>query len=55
MAVPKKRTPSSKTKKRRSHHGVSKKKAITCNNCDEAKMPHQACDNCGYYKGRKVV
>ena len=26
-----------------------------CPNCNEVKVPHRACPNCGYYKGQKVT
>jgi large subunit ribosomal protein L32 len=26
-----------------------------CPNCEDAVLPHQACKNCGHYKGAKVI
>ncbi len=26
-----------------------------CSNCGSLKLPHQACGNCGYYKGEEVI
>ncbi|PSO45990.1 MAG: 50S ribosomal protein L32 [Parcubacteria group bacterium QH_9_35_7] len=54
MAVPKKKTPKKATKSRRADHGLEKKNTITCDSCDSETLPHRACSNCGYYKGRKV-
>ncbi|MFB6182290.1 MAG: 50S ribosomal protein L32 [Candidatus Magasanikbacteria bacterium] len=54
MAVPKKKTPKKATKSRRANFGIEEKNTIICNSCNEEKLPHQACSNCGYFKGRKV-
>lgn len=26
-----------------------------CSNCGAPKLPHKACPECGYYRGRQVV
>ena len=55
MAVPKKRTTSSKRNMRRSHHAKS---AVILQACPKCKTPvarHVACANCGTYKGREVI
>lgn len=55
MAVPKKRTSSTKRNMRRSHHG---RKALLLGRCPECKQPvqpHVTCANCGTYKGRKII
>ena len=28
---------------------------VKCSNCGSLKLPHQACGNCGYYKGEEVI
>ena len=28
---------------------------VKCSNCGSFKLPHQACGNCGYYKGEEVI
>lgn len=55
MAVPKQRTSRSRRDRRRSHDALKPKSIVQCNNCGEMRLPHRACPNCGYYKGREVV
>ncbi len=55
MALPKRRQSNIRGKKRRTHY-KSKLTSITkCVQCDSIKMPHRACPECGYYRGRPVV
>lgn len=55
MAEPKKRTNKSKTGMRRMHIKLAMPSIIYCQNCHEAKLTHQVCSVCGFYKGRKVI
>lgn len=55
MAVPKKRTSSTRQAQRRSHHALTAAPSSICTNCKAASKPHQACANCGFYRGRKVI
>ena len=55
MAVPKRRTSSTKRDKRRSHDALTPPNVIECPECGEATIFHRACPNCGVYRGRKVV
>jgi large subunit ribosomal protein L32 len=56
MAVPKRRTSSSKRDMRRSQHDkIKAKQYISCSNCGEVALPHRACAACGWYKDRVVV
>lgn len=55
MAVPKKRTTSSKRNMRRSHHGKAKLQLSSCPKCSQPVMSHRVCPNCGTYKGREVI
>ena len=55
MAVPKRKTSKSKRDKRRTHKQVEAVKTIECPQCGEAKLPHHACKECGYYKDREVI
>jgi len=56
MAVPKRRTSSSKRDMRRS---PNMKKAVPgisiCPQCREPKLPHRVCPNCNYYDGKEIV
>ncbi len=52
MALPKRKTSSSKSKKRRTHYKLTKPGMSLCQNCGEMKPPHRVCPSCGYYKGR---
>ena len=40
---------------RRSQQGYKKPSLIVCPECKAKKTPHRLCDNCGTYKGRKVI
>ena len=55
MAVPKRKKSKSKRDKRRTHQKLTAVNTATCPECGEAILPHHACPNCGYYKGRKVI
>ncbi|MEJ2728616.1 MAG: 50S ribosomal protein L32 [Deltaproteobacteria bacterium] len=55
MAVPKRKKSKSKRDMRRTHQKLTPPNTATCPECGEAILPHHACPNCGYYKGRKVV
>ena len=37
-----------RTRTRRSHHRLRAVNYSVCPQCDQAKLPHAACDNCGY-------
>jgi large subunit ribosomal protein L32 len=55
MAVPKRRR--SKARKR-SHKANWKAEAptlVACKNCGSKILPHFACPDCGFYKGRQVI
>jgi len=55
MAVPKKRTSSSRRNMRRSHHALKTTSHVECSNCGELKRPHHVCSACGHYDGREVT
>ncbi len=55
MAVPKKRTPSARRDRRRSHHALKTPGLSKCSQCNEMTLPHQVCTSCGYYNGRDIL
>ncbi|MBN1381594.1 MAG: 50S ribosomal protein L32 [Deltaproteobacteria bacterium] len=55
MANPVKRHSRTRRNKRRSHDFLSTPPSSVCPQCNEPKLPHHACPNCGTYKGREVV
>ena len=56
MAVPKRKTPRSRTHSRRSANRTLDAPARSlCANCSVTKLPHIVCSNCGWYKGRQAI
>jgi large subunit ribosomal protein L32 len=55
MANPTNKTSKARTKKRRTHKGISAPASTLCPQCHEPKLPHRVCMSCGTYKGRAVV
>ncbi len=55
MAVPKRKTSSTKRDKRRTHQKLAVPGMTECPNCGEMKLSHRICNSCGHYKGREVV
>ncbi len=55
MAVPKRRTSSTKRDKRRAHDALTPPNVIECKECGEATLMHRACPRCGVYRGRQIV
>jgi large subunit ribosomal protein L32 len=54
MPNPKRRHSKQRTSKRRTHDTLTKVNSMTCPQCQEPKLPHQVCANCGFYNGRQV-
>lgn len=54
MPNPKRRHSKSRTSKRRTHDALPQVQTTRCPQCQEMKLPHQICRNCGYYDGRQV-
>lgn len=46
--VPVAKTSKARKRKRRSHHAMDRPNLVACPKCSTAKLPHAACDNCGY-------
>jgi large subunit ribosomal protein L32 len=55
MALPKHKVSKSKRDKRRTHQKIDGPNLSTCPECGEPVLPHNACQSCGSYKGRKVI
>ncbi len=55
MAVPKKKTSKSKKNMRRAHDSISAPGISICPQCQEPKLPHRVCANCGTYKGKEII
>ncbi len=54
MAVPKKKTSTSKRNMRRSHDFIKAVNVAKCDNCGSAIMPHNVCPFCNFYAGRNI-
>jgi len=48
--VPKYKTSRSRTRTRRSHHALRGANVADCPRCNSPKLPHAACDNCGFVR-----
>jgi len=55
MALPKRKICKARRDKRRAHLRLEAPGLSTCPQCNEVKLPHRACPNCGVYKGRKAI
>ena len=53
-AQPKKKWTKARQGKRRKAIQFSLKQLVKCPNCQQEKLPHKACQNCGTYKGIAV-
>lgn len=53
MAVPKRRTSSSRQGMRRSHHGLKPKGHSYCDRCGDPTKPHILCAKCGWSNVQK--
>jgi large subunit ribosomal protein L32 len=55
MPNPKRRHSPSRKGKRRAHDALSLPAFSVCPNCGTPKLPHRACPECGFYRGRQVI
>ena len=53
--LPKRKYPSSRQGKRRSHLRMKMPHVIDCPNCKAPQLAHHACPICGKYRGRDVI
>ena len=52
--LPKQKQSRTRRDKRRTHDSLKASNMVQCSNCGEMRLPHRACPDCGYYKGREV-
>jgi large subunit ribosomal protein L32 len=57
MAVPKRKKSKAERDHRRAQwmRSVPKPTVSRCGRCQEPKLPHRVCANCGYYADREVL
>jgi len=55
MPVPKRKRSKARRDKRFANKGIAVKIFSECKNCNAPIPPHQVCDGCGYYKGKKIL
>ena len=48
--LPKQKISRTRTRKRRSHHAQLATNYTDCPRCNSPKLPHAACDKCGYVR-----
>ena len=54
-ALPKKKLTRARRGRRLTAYKLKPIHAASCQRCRSAKLPHTACPQCGYYRGRQVV
>jgi len=55
MANPKRKISKSRRDKRRSHWALKNPQITLCPECEEPKLPHRVCMNCGFYRNEMVI
>lgn len=55
MPNPKRRHSHSRKGRRRAHDGLTVPAFSACSNCGTPKLPHKACPECGFHRGRQVI
>jgi large subunit ribosomal protein L32 len=55
MPNPKRRHSHSRKGKRRGQDFMTVPSFAACANCGIPKLPHKACPECGFYRGRQVI
>ncbi|MCY3914769.1 MAG: 50S ribosomal protein L32 [Chloroflexi bacterium] len=53
--LPKRKVSKSRRDRRRSHHALTLKHLLECENCGEYHIAHRVCPKCGSYRGEQVV
>jgi large subunit ribosomal protein L32 len=52
---PKRKLSSGRRDRRRANDALTASVLVQCSNCNEMRLPHKVCPNCGYYRGREVI
>lgn len=55
MGVPKRRHSKQRQRTRRAGWKLEAPKLVECPQCQALMLPHRVCQECGYYKAKKVV
>jgi len=55
MPVPKRKTSKRRRDQRSANKGIKPKAVTQCQTCQASLAPHTACQECGYYKGVKIL
>lgn len=55
MPTPKRKVSKRRRDQRSANKGIKPKAITGCQTCQAPIVPHQACKECGYYKGVKVL
>lgn len=55
MPVPKRKRSRARRDKRFANKGIKPQGFNSCSNCEATIGSHQICQDCGFYKGRKVL
>ena len=53
--LPVKKTSKCRTRTRRAHHRLKAVRTISCPKCGNRKLPHSACENCGYVSAKVAL
>lgn len=53
--LPPQKISKSRKRNRRSHHALQPVHLVRCPKCSHPKLPHAACDNCGYVNPRLAL
>jgi large subunit ribosomal protein L32 len=54
MAVPKRKTSTTRRDKRRTHWKLKSPALSLCTHCGSMQQPHRVCNTCGFYKDVEI-
>lgn len=55
MPTPKRKSSRARIRSRQANKHLKPQAFMNCKNCQSATLPHQICQTCGFYKGKKVL